>query len=446
MKARAPDRWRLGALASILVLAGDPAFSRDKPAGGAQDGCAATIRVLLDDIAAIDLDTSQGPPRNAFLTLNPSAQNQAEGLDRNAAAGRARGPLHCVPVAVKDNFDTFDMPTTVGSLALIGNQPLRDAEMVARLRRAGAIIVGKTNMDEFAMGIRGLSGAGGRVGNAYDPWQSPGGSSAGSGVAVGVGLVPLALGSDNCGSLRLPAVYNGAVALRPTYGRFPTEGLFPIGFVNGTPGLIAKDSAMLRAGLSVLSDQWKSDDAAAKDALRGKRIGVLRRFNGKDPWTAADPDTRARVERAFALIRAQGAELVDPTAIVGFDVRLGPEFLYGFGRQVDRIFASYPGVRRDWRDVCMSGRIRPEWTAKQCIDAGAPAPRKERAAAHRIEENRLRLVSLLDRLKLDAIIYPTDGRGGPRANPSDHITCFIAGIPGCRQRHFRSGSTRVVCR
>src|SRR5690606_14564560 len=141
---------------------------------------------------------SQGPPLNAFLTLNASAIAQAEDLDRKSARGEPRGPLHCVPVAVKDNFDTADMPTTVGSLALVGNQPPRDAELVARLRKAGAIVVGKTNMDEFAMGIRGLSGAGGRVGNAYDTRMSPGGSSSGSGVAVGAGFVPLALGSDNC--------------------------------------------------------------------------------------------------------------------------------------------------------------------------------------------------------------------------------------------------------
>ena len=116
---------------------------------------------------------ANGPPLNAFLTLNPNAVAQAEALDRAVAAGEPKGPLFCVPVAVKDNFDTYDMPTTVGSLALIGNQPPRDAPFVARLRAAGAIIVGKTNMDEFAMGIRGLSGAGGRVGNAYDTRAEP---------------------------------------------------------------------------------------------------------------------------------------------------------------------------------------------------------------------------------------------------------------------------------
>ncbi len=250
--------------------------------------CAATIVKVIADISTRDLDTSRGPPLNAFITINPSALAQAEALDRKSAGGEPLGPLFCMPVAVKDNFDTYDMPVTVGSLALVGNQPPRDAPFVERLRRAGAVIVGKTNMDEFAMGIRGLSGAGGRVGNAYDTAQSAGGSSSGSGAAVGAGLVPLAVGSDNCGSLRLPAVYNGAVSLRATYERFDTGGIFPIGFVNGVPGLIARDSATLRKGLAVAGDGWRS---GAGSGLRGMRVGVLRRFGRKDPWSPADVDT-----------------------------------------------------------------------------------------------------------------------------------------------------------
>ena len=170
-----------------MLLSLSAIAARAQGGAPASPSCAATIRAVLADIAARDLDTSQGPPLNAFLTLNPNAIAQAEALDRKAAAGEPKGPLFCVPVAVKDNFDTYDMPATVGSLALVGNQPPRDAPFVERLRKAGAIIVGKTNMDEFAMGIRGLSGAGGRVGNAYDTDLSAGGSSSGSAVAVARG-------------------------------------------------------------------------------------------------------------------------------------------------------------------------------------------------------------------------------------------------------------------
>jgi Asp-tRNA(Asn)/Glu-tRNA(Gln) amidotransferase A subunit family amidase len=406
---------------------------------GSDDSCAAKIRAVLNDIAAQDLDTSQGPPLNAFLTLNASAIAQAEDLDRKSERGEPRGPMHCVPVAVKDNFDTADMPTTVGSLALVGNQPPRDAELVARLRKAGAIVVGKTNMDEFAMGIRGLSGAGGRVGNAYDTRMSPGGSSSGSGVAVGVGFVPLALGSDNCGSLRIPAVYNGAVALRPTPARFSTDGVFPIGFVNGVTGAIAKDVPTLALGLATLTDDWRKDAASAGGALRGKRVGVLRRYNGKDPWSVADADMRARLAEAIARMKGQGAQIVENVSIVGFDDRLGIEFLKGFAPKVDAIFASYSGPRRLWRDVCTSGLIRPEWTAKQCLDAGASSLRRERVAVRRISANRDRLVSLMNRMKLDAILYPTDARGGAREDVSNSITCFIAGSSGLPSAAFPIG-------
>jgi Asp-tRNA(Asn)/Glu-tRNA(Gln) amidotransferase A subunit family amidase len=171
---------KCAALAVGFVSAVSAAAPAQERAGGS---CAAAIRTVLNDIARRDLDTSEGPPLNAFLTLNPNAVAQAEALDRRAALGETPGPLFCVPVAAKDNFDTYDMPATVGSLALVGNRAPRDAPFVARLRKAGAIIVGKTNMDEFAMGLRGLSGTGGRVGNAYDTEQSAGGSSSGSGAA-----------------------------------------------------------------------------------------------------------------------------------------------------------------------------------------------------------------------------------------------------------------------
>lgn len=417
-------------LAGGLVMAA--MLSSPLPAASqtSQTSCADTIKAVLADIAARDLDTSAGPPLNAFLTLNASAIAEAEALDRKIADGSPRGPLHCMPVAVKDNFSTADLPVSIGSLSLAQNSPPKDADLVARIRAAGGIVVGKTNMDEFAMGIAGLSGAGGRVGNAYDTRLSSGGSSSGSGVAVATGFVPLALGSDNCGSLRIPAVYNGVVALRPTYGRFSTEGVFPIGFVNGVTGAIGKDVPTLRKGLSVLNDNWSSEQAGRDEGLRGKRIGILRIFDGKDPWAVADADTRAKLNRAIALMRAQGGEIVDRVALNVFDTRMGPEFLKGFGARADRAFSQYPAPYKTWNDVCGSRLIRPEWSARECRAAGASSPRLERVAVRRIADNRSRIISLMNRLKLDAILYPTDGRGGARADTSPNITCFIAGSSG----------------
>jgi aspartyl-tRNA(Asn)/glutamyl-tRNA(Gln) amidotransferase subunit A len=277
--------------------------------------------------------------------------------------------------------------------------------------------------------MRGLSGAGGRAGNAYDSWQSAGGSSAGSGVAVGFGFVPLAVGSDGCGSLRIPAVYNGALSLRPTYGRIDTGGMFPIGLGTGTAGLIATNTSMLRAGLAAIAGDWQDERADASSALVGKRLGLVRRLHGRDLWTAADAGTQARFATAIALTRSAGATIID-VDLNGFDDRLGPEFIQGFGRRVDSMLASYPGPRRNWREVCTSGCVMPEWSVKDCLRLAAPAPALERRAAERVANNRRYLTRLLDRLQLDALIYPVDGRGGARADDSEHITCMIAANSG----------------
>ena len=417
----APAR-ALFALSLLLTFA--PTASAQE---GAPGSCAGKIRTVMAEIAARDLDTSLGPPLNALLALNRHAVAQAEALDRSTAVGASRGPLFCVPVAVQDNFDTYDLPTTAGSLALLDNQPPRDAPFLARLREAGAIVIGKTNMDEFAMGVRGVSGAGGRVGNAYDTAQSAGGAASGSGAAVGAGLVPLAVGSDTCGSLRIPAVYNGAVALRATYGRFDTSGIFPIGFVNLVPGVIARDTAMLRSALAMAGDGWR---VGGGGDLRGMRIGVLRRFNRNDPWAKADAATKAIFGQAIATLRWAGAEIVDRVELDNFDGRRGPEFLKGFARKVDAAFGSYPAGRRNWRDVCTSGRIRPEWSARECEADGASATKLEQQADDRIAANRSRTLAVLNKQRLDALFYPVDGRGGARSDASREVTCFIAGSSG----------------
>lgn len=410
-------------LVLALAAATLPAAAEDAPS------CAARIAAVIEEIATRDLDTSRGPPLNAFLTLNPYALAEAEALDRAMAAGTAEGPLHCIPVAVKDNFATFDMPMTVGSLSLIGNQPPRDAAIVARLRAAGAVVVGKTNMDEFAFGIRGLSGSGGRVGNAYDPARTSGGSSAGSGVAVGAGFVPLAAGSDNCGSLRIPAVYNGAVALRPTYDRFDGAGLFPIGFVNGAPGLIARDVPTLAMGLAVIDPGWDGAAAAAPVALHGKRLGLLVRAG--DETLAPMTDAARRVlSETVARLRQAGAAVIDGIAIDGFDPTLGPAFVAGSAPKIDAMLGAYPAARRDWADICASGRIPPDRSEDECASIAAADAEVEAGARGQIEANHALVMGVLDRLDLDGVVYLTDRRGGARTDETDGFTCFVASTSG----------------
>ncbi len=412
---------RLAVAAALFALF----VSSDAVAAGT---CRDRIQDVLQGIAARDLAAAERPPLNAFLALNSSAIADAEALDLTAASGLT-GPLHCLPVAVKDNMETVDLPTTVGSLSLIGNVAGRDADFVAALRAAGAVVIGKTNMDEFAMGVAGLSGSGGRVGNAYDTRLSSGGSSAGSGAAVGAGMVPLAVGSDNCGSLRLPAVYNGAVALRGTYGRFSAAGMFPIGAINGVPGYIAESGEMLARAHAATAPGWNV--AAASNArLSNMRLGLLTQAGDENLWGGARDGAHDVYRNAVASLRKAGATIVEDIHVPSFDPALGPGFLNGAVPQVDALLAGYPAVRRDWKDICTSGRARPEWTEAQCLSDVATDPLAEAEAVRQIARNAAVLEETMVRSRLDALLLPVDARGGAREDVSDHLTCFVAAASG----------------
>ena len=162
------------------------------------------VEASLARIAAYD---RQGPQIGAMLALNPRAIETARALDRERAAKGARGPLHGIPIVIKDNFDTADMPTTGGSLALAGSRPPDDAFQVSKLREAGAVIIGKTNLHELAAGITTVSSLGGQTRNPYDPARNPGGSSGGTGAAVAASFAAAGMGSDTCGSIRIPAAH-----------------------------------------------------------------------------------------------------------------------------------------------------------------------------------------------------------------------------------------------
>ena len=169
-------------------------------------------------LARIDAYDKRGPAVNAMIAINPRALADADALDRERSARGSRGPLHGIPVVVKDNYDTLDMPTTAGSRALEGSMSGRDAFQVRQLRAAGAVIVGKTNLHEFARGITTISSLGGQTRNPYDPTRNPGGSSGGTGAAVAANFAAAGLGSDTCGSIRYPSAENSLVGLRPTMG------------------------------------------------------------------------------------------------------------------------------------------------------------------------------------------------------------------------------------
>jgi amidase len=268
-----------------------------------------------------------GPMLNAVLAVNPNALSDAKALDALAAKGEIRGPLHGVPILLKDNIESLDpMPTTAGSLALQANVTGRDAPVVARLRAAGAVILGKTNLSEWAnfrsnASTSGWSAVGGQTKNPHVLDRNPCGSSSGSGSAVAAALAAAAIGTETDGSIVCPATVNGIVGLKPTVGLVPRTHIVPISATQDTAGpmtLTVADAALI---LTVIAgsdpsdpatqdaDQHKQDYTKALDpnALQGKRIGVARFLAGYHG------PTDAAFEQALEELKEAGAVLVDIT-------------------------------------------------------------------------------------------------------------------------------------
>ena len=276
----------------------------------------------LARIKAID---KAGPRLNSVIETNPDALKIAAELDRERAAGKVRGPLHGIPVLLKDNLATGDaMCTTAGSLALEGVRASRDSFVAAQLRRAGAVILGKTNLSEWANmrsshSTSGWSARGGLTRNPYALDRNTSGSSSGSGAAMAAGLATLTIGTETDGSIVSPASTCGLVGIKPTVGLVSRSGIIPISASQDTAGPMTRtvsDAAYLLAAIAGVDDADAATKASAgkasnyakaldKAALKGKRLGVARNFFGRNP--AVD----AQIEKQLAVLKAQGAVLVD---------------------------------------------------------------------------------------------------------------------------------------
>jgi len=283
----------------------------------------ALVRAYLARIAAMDRN---GPSLRSVIATNPDAIAQARALDAERRAGRVRGPLHGVPILVKDNIETKDpMPTTAGSLALAANLTNRDAPVIARLRAAGAVILGKTNLSEWAnirstRSMSGWSAVGGLVKNPYALDRTTCGSSSGSGAAVAASFAAAALGTETDGSVVCPSAMNGLVGLKPTIGLVSRTHIVPISHSQDTAGPMARsvrDAAMLFSamiGSDPADAATKGADARVRDyaaplasaSLKGVRVAVLR--------PDMSPDLARRYEGALAALKAAGAVLVDVEA------------------------------------------------------------------------------------------------------------------------------------
>ncbi len=287
--------------------------------------------LYLDRIEAID---RAGPALNSIIEINPDALAIADGLDAERAAGKVRGPLHGVPVVIKDNIDTADkMQTTAGSLALLDSGVQQDSWVAERLRAAGAVILAKTNLSEWANfrsndSTSGWSGRGGLTKNPYALDRNACGSSSGSGVAVSANLAPLAIGTETNGSVVCPSSVNGIVGIKPTVGLVGRSGIVPIAHSQDTAGPMAcavADAAALlgaltgldpRDAITVSSCGYSHTDYTQfldPDGLAGARIGLIRRYWGR----RAAMDTV--LDSAIAALQSAGAELVDIEKLPGLE-------------------------------------------------------------------------------------------------------------------------------
>ncbi|PIQ37774.1 MAG: amidase [Lysobacterales bacterium CG17_big_fil_post_rev_8_21_14_2_50_64_11] len=282
------------------------------------------VQAYLDRIAAIDV---AGPSLHAVIELNPDALGEADQRDAERRQNHLRGPLHGIAVLLKDNIDATPMINSAGSLALADNRPPDDAFVVARLRAAGAVILGKTNLSEWANfrsthSASGWSARGGQTRNPYVLDRSPCGSSAGTGTAIAASLASVGIGTETDGSVICPSAVNGLVGIKPTVGLVSRDGIIPISASQDTAGAMARnvtDAAVLLGAMAgsdpadpatAAADQRGSSDYRAHlkpDALRGARIGVVRASMGFHP--AVD----AVMEQAIAQLRAAGAQVLDAT-------------------------------------------------------------------------------------------------------------------------------------
>jgi len=415
--------------------------------------CRQLVQGYLDRIAAYD---SAGPGLNAIQTVNPRALLEADSLD---AVRRARGPmgaLHCVPVLLKDQVETRDMPTTYGSALFKDFVPRRDATVVQRLEAAGAIILAKTTMGEFAS--RYLSSAAGIIRNAYDPTRNPSGSSGGtgSGVAANFGLV--GIGEDTSGSIRGPAAVSSLVGLRPTVPLVSRFGMLPANPTQDTMGPMTRTVADAARVLDVIAGYDPNDPITAATvgnmpasyaaglaptALRGARIGVLRmrRDSSATPRPVAVGDTagarraaearlteaefakvRPLFERAIADLRAQGAVVIDSVAMPTIPGRrVGNDF--ETEEATDRYLAQHPNAPyRTLKEILLTGGVTPSRARALISYVGRSTSEADYGAVLQYREaQRVALLKVMADLQLDALIYATYD-APPAVIPADALT------------------------
>jgi amidase len=392
------------------------------------------VQLCLARIRSYD---REGPSLHAVITLNSKAIETARELDAERKAKGPRSALHGIPVVLKDNYNTADMPTTGGSVLLEGSTPAADAFVVKKLRDAGAIILAKMNMSEFAS-PPSQSSLGGQSLNPHDLRRSPAGSSGGTGVAVAAAYAPLGLGTDTGGSIRGPSTANGIVGLKPTHGLLSRSGIIPLSLTFDTGGPMARNVNDVAVALGAMTGIDSADAATQKsegksstdytkdlkvDALKGARIGIARDFLG------ADPDVDWVIEASLAAMRNSGATIVDvrfpkwllDSKLEFYNAIRMPEFAAQIKDYLATIGPEYPKTIQDMID--QTNRFTAPRTDGARPNPGRWVLFKREASSGTLEDYRYTSVrdyglplvraaveGLFAAEKLDAIVYPTATR------------------------------------
>lgn len=409
--------------------------------------CVELAQAYVDRIAALDtlpVMEAGGLPLNAIVEINPRWREQAEALDARYAQDGPAGPLHCAPVILKDLFDTFDFPTTAASLSLLGSQPPDDAHSVAGLRAAGALILAKAAMTEFAYFTQSYNSRTLRIATPYDTSKDAGGSSGGSAAAIAANFGLLGTGSDTCASIRLPPSNSALVGVRSSVGLVSQDGLVPLSHTQDVGGPIARsvrDAALMldaMAGVDVADARTLDPErrqaasyAALLDpaALAGKRIGVLRSYGGSAAF-GSDAEVDRLVEAAVADMAAAGADIIDPVEL--------PEFtsvsviVQEFADHLDEYLGSFDAPRANTQEVFASGLLHP---VIEALVGASLAARDTSSDSYqdklvRREAMRAYVEAEMDRLGLDALVYPPVGAPAQETGSLQGSNCAFSASTG----------------
>jgi len=402
------------------------------------------VEAYLKRIEAFD---HRGPKLNAIITLNPNALREAEALDRERAAKGARGPLHGIPVIVKDNYSTRDMQTTAGTMALLGFVPAIDAFQVRKLREAGAVIIGKSNLHELASGITTTGSAFGQTRNPYDPARNPGGSSGGTAAAITSSYAAAGMGSDTCGSIRIPSAVNNLVGLRPTKGLSSIAGIVPLSVTQDVGGPLARSVADLAAMLDATVGEDPADpathpgageprprflDALHAGALKGARIGILEPLFGD----AADDQEVIRIVRAaIEEMKKEGAVAVSiPLPELNADLEgssvINTEFKEDLANYLAK--SGNPPVH-SLEEIVRGGLIHAALEGvlnARLVSNGRDSREYQVAMAKRAAVQQV-ILKVMEDQKLDALVYPTIKRKPARiGDPQGGSNCQLSASTG----------------